>query len=185
MSKGIYRGYNPSVFNRESSFAQTSSKIPNSHIQENLIEYIDLHDMLHDMFPIQDMASGPMEEVHIVQQPTEGPVEGPNEEALRFMKLLEVANQPCYEDCKHFSKLSVIMHLYHMNCLNGWTNKSFIMLLQFLLDFLPSNAKLPKDCYEVRKIIKDLDLSYEKIHPCPKYCILYWKVIGHKLNDPL
>ena len=91
------------------------------------------------------------------------------------MKLLEDANQPCYEGCKHFSKLSTIVHLYHMKCLNGWTNKSFTMLLQFLLDFLPSNAKLPNDCYEVKKIIKDLGLSYEKIHACPKDCILYWK----------
>ena len=49
------------------------------------------------------------------------------------------------------------------------------MLLQFLHDFLPSNAKLPKDCYETRKIIKDLGLSYEKIHAYPKDCILYWK----------
>ena len=75
----------------------------------------------------------------------------------------------------HFSKLSAIVHLYHMKFLNGWTNKSFTMLLQFLLDFLPSNAKLPKDYYETRKIIKDLGLSYKKIHARPKNCILYWK----------
>ena len=71
--------------------------------------------------------------------------------------------------------MSAIVHLYHMKCLNGWTNKSFTILLQFLLDFLPSNAKLPKDCYKAKKIIKDLGLSYEKIHACSKDCILYWK----------
>ena len=49
------------------------------------------------------------------------------------------------------------------------------MLLEFLLDFLPSNAKLPKDYYKAKKIIKDLGLSYEKIHACPKDCVLYWK----------
>ena len=49
------------------------------------------------------------------------------------------------------------------------------MLLQFLLDFLSLNAKLPKDCYEAKKIIKDLGLSYEKIYVCTKDCILYWK----------
>ncbi|KAK9988702.1 hypothetical protein SO802_028941 [Lithocarpus litseifolius] len=62
-----------------------------------------------------------------------------------------------------------------MKCLNSWTNKSFITLLQFFLDFLTSNAKFPKDCYEAKKIIKDLGLSYEKIRACPKDCILYWK----------
>ena len=49
------------------------------------------------------------------------------------------------------------------------------MLVQFLLDFLPSNAKLPNDYYEAKKIIKDLGLSYEKIRACLKDCVLYWK----------
>ena len=62
-----------------------------------------------------------------------------------------------------------------MKHLNGWTNKSFNILLQFLLDFLPSNAKLPKDCYKAKKFIKDLGLSFEKIYACPKDCILYLK----------
>ena len=89
------------------------------------------------------------------------------------MKLLEDANRTCYKGCKDFNKLLAILYLYHIKCLNGWTNKYFTMLLQFLLDFLPSNAKLPNDCYEVKKIIKDLGLSYEKIHACPKDCALY------------
>ena len=55
-----------------------------------------------------------------------------------------------------------------MKCLNDWTNKSYTMLFQFLLDFLPLNAKLLNDCYEAKKIIKDLSLSYEKIYACPK-----------------
>ena len=42
--------------------------------------------MLHDMFPIKDMASEPMEEVPIVQQPTEGP----NEDVLRFINCLKM-----------------------------------------------------------------------------------------------
>ena len=82
VSKGICRGYNPWIFNGESSSAKTSTEIPNSHVQENPIEYTDLRDMLHDMFPIQDMASGPTEEVPSVHQPTEGPAEGPNEDAF-------------------------------------------------------------------------------------------------------
>ena len=45
----------------------------------------------------------------LCKKPTESPAEGPNEDALRFMKLLKDANQPCYESCKHFSKLSAII----------------------------------------------------------------------------
>ena len=91
------------------------------------------------------MTSESMEEVPSVQQSTEGSAEGLNEDVLKFMKLLEDANQYYYEGCKYFSKLSAIVHLYHMKCFNGWTNKSFTMLLEFLLDFLSSNAKLSKD----------------------------------------
>ena len=69
VSKGIYRGYNPWVFNGESSFVQTSSEIPNSHVQENLIEYADFRDMLYDMFSIQDMVFGPIEEVLLCNNP--------------------------------------------------------------------------------------------------------------------
>ena len=49
------------------------------------------------------------------------------------------------------------------------------MLLQLLKDLLPSDAKLPKDHYEAKKIIHDLGLGYEKIHACPNDCVLFWK----------
>ena len=78
VSKGICKGYNPWVFNGKSSSTQNSFEIPNSHVQENLIEYADLRDMLHDMFSIQDMASRSMEDVPIMQPLTEGS----NEDAL-------------------------------------------------------------------------------------------------------
>ena len=42
VSHGICRGYDPWVFNGESSFAKTFTEIPNSHVQENPIEYADL-----------------------------------------------------------------------------------------------------------------------------------------------
>ena len=147
MSNGIFRGYDSWVFNGESSSAKTSTEILNSHVQENPIEYADLRYMLHDMFLIHDMTSRRIEEVPSVKQPIEGSANGSNEDAIQFMKLLEDANQPCYEGCKHFSKLSAIVYLYIIKCLNCCTNKLFTMLLQFLLDFLPSNAKFPKDCY--------------------------------------
>ena len=66
VSYGICRGYNPWVFNRESAFVKTSTEIPNSCVQKNPIDYADLCDILHDIFSIQDMASGLMEEVPIM-----------------------------------------------------------------------------------------------------------------------
>ena len=57
------------------------------------------------------------------------------------------------------------------------------MLLQVLMDMLPSDAKLPKDHYEAKKIVRDLGLGYEKIHAilegefitCPCCKVSRWK----------
>ena len=45
--------------------------------------------------------------------------------------------------------------LFQLKTLCGWMNKSFIMLLQVLMDMLPSDAKLPKEYYEAKKIVRD------------------------------
>ncbi|KAH7846799.1 hypothetical protein Vadar_018298 [Vaccinium darrowii] len=55
------------------------------------------------------------------------------------------------------------------------------MILQLLKTMLPLDAKLPNDCYEAKKIIKDLGLNYEKIHACPNDCMQFWK--GHANDD--
>ena len=43
------------------------------------------------------------------------------------------------------------------------------------MDMLPSDAKLPKDHYKAKKIVRDLGLGYEKIHACLNDCVLFWK----------
>ena len=70
---------------------------------------------------------------------------------------------------------SAIVHLYHLKCISGWMNKSFTMLLQLLQDLLPLDAKLPKNCYEAKKITNKLGLGYKNIHACPNDCMLFWK----------
>ena len=62
----------------------------------------------------------------------EQPTQGPNEDALQFLKLLKGVKEACYKGCKKFSKILFIVYLYHLECLNGWSNKLLTMLLQFL-----------------------------------------------------
>uniref|UniRef100_A0A2N9IGN6 Uncharacterized protein n=1 Tax=Fagus sylvatica TaxID=28930 RepID=A0A2N9IGN6_FAGSY len=148
-----------------------SSKTRDSHVQESSNEYGDIHEMLHDLFPMQNTTSRPVEEGPSVRQHAQGP----NEDAQRFYNLLKDAEQSLYEGCKNFSKLSAIVHLCHLKCISGWTNKSFTMLLQLLQDLLPLDAKLPKNCYEAKKITNKLGLGYKNIHACPNDCMLFWK----------
>jgi hypothetical protein len=141
--------------------------------------------LIHDAFPIhtnngddeytniEDMDPGAFTSEHNVQQSEEG------DDSDKFYKLLKEAEQNLYPGCKKFSKLSFIVHLYHLKCLNGWTDKSFSMLLELLSDAFPEENTLPKSFYETKKIISGLGLSYEKIHVCPNECILYWRDWAH------
>ena len=88
------------------------------------------------------------------------PVEGHNDDAKMFYDQIEDVEKPLYKGCTKFSIFLAIMVLYHLKTLYGWTNKSFTLLLQVLQDMFPSDAKLPKDCYEAKKIITDLGLDY-------------------------
>ena len=38
-----------------------------------------------------------------------------------------------------------------MKCLNGWSNKSFTMLLELLNEAFPEGETLPNDYYEAKK----------------------------------
>ena len=180
VSHGICRGYRRWIFHGELSSRKTSVRTPSTSIQENSNENSNMCEKLHHMFPMHDMVPKPMEE-DMASNPVvrglsvEQPTQGPNEESLQFLKLLKDVEEPCYEGCTKFSKLSVIVYLYHFKCLLGWSNKSVTFLLQFLQELLPSSAKLPKGYYEAKKIIRDLGLSYEKIDAYPNDCMLFWK----------
>ncbi|KAH1107636.1 hypothetical protein J1N35_011404 [Gossypium stocksii] len=95
--------------------------------------------------------------------------EQPNEEAAKFYTLLGEMNEELYEGSK-FSKMSFYICLFHLKCLGGWTGNSLTMLLEFLSEMFPF-AKIPQSCKDMKKVIKDLGLGYNKIHNCPNDCI--------------
>ena len=127
--------------------------------------------MLHDLCPPHEMTPEPMEKGPTVQHLGEGP----NDDVKKFYKMIDDVDKPLYEGCTKFTIFSIVVVLFQLKTLCGWTNKSFTLLLQILRDMLPLDAKLPKDHYEAKKIVRDLGLGYEKIHACPNNCMLFWK----------
>ena len=57
--------------------------------------------------------------------------------------------------------------------LNGWSNKSFDMLLELLLDAFPDGAKIPKSHYVAKKMLQDFGLGYDSINACKYDCALF------------
>ncbi|XP_024630394.2 uncharacterized protein [Medicago truncatula] len=182
INHGFLKGYIHWIFHGEKD--NPSNPLCASEVEHGFDH--DMDALIHDAFPmhtnsdndddaytnIEDRGPEAFTNNHNAQQSEE------DDNSKKFFKLLKEAEQNLYPGCK-FSKLSFIVHLYHLKCMNGWTDKSFSMLLELLSDAFPEENTLPKSFYETKKIISGLGLSYEKIHVCPNECILYWRDLAH------
>ncbi|XP_071933260.1 uncharacterized protein [Coffea arabica] len=54
------------------------------------------------------------------------------------------------------------------------------ILLELLKEVFPENELFPSSYRDAWKIVKDLGLSYHKIHACPNDCLIYWKETEHE-----
>ncbi|XP_019225907.1 PREDICTED: uncharacterized protein LOC109207443 [Nicotiana attenuata] len=104
----------------------------------------------------------------------------PHQEVDKFERLMKEGNEELYLGCKKFSKLSILLHMYHTKCMFKCSNESFNALLGLLKDALPEGEKLPPSFYETKKIVEGLGLKYEKIHACPNDCMLFRKEFANK-----
>ncbi|XP_021751073.1 uncharacterized protein LOC110716747 [Chenopodium quinoa] len=96
-------------------------------------------------------------------------------EANMFENLIRDAQQTLYPGCDKFSKLSFILKLFQIKCMDGMTNKAFTNMLQLFKNALPEGADLPSNYYEARKTITDPGFDYKKIESCENDCMLFWK----------
>ena len=103
----------------------------------------------------------------------EGHIEGHNEDYIKFYELVEDGNQPLYEGCTKYSKLSFLIKLYHIKFFYRMANKVMSMILELLKDVF-EDAKIPSSFYEARKTINKLGLNYTKIHARSNDCMLYF-----------
>lgn len=106
-------------------------------------------------------------------QPNQSTTPAFDEEEAKYKKLLEAANEELYEGYTSFSKLSFILHLFHLKCMFHWSSQPFTMLPKLLVDEFPQIMEFPLSYYDGKKMIKDLRFGYEKIDACPNNCILY------------
>ncbi|CAK8561709.1 unnamed protein product [Lathyrus sativus] len=103
--------------------------------------------------------------------------EGLNEDAKKFYKLVDDANQELYPGCEKFSSLSFTIRIYLLKCLHGWSNASFTALLELLKEAM-LDLNIPASFNKTESMIKDLGLDYKKIDACPNNCMLFWKDHG-------
>ena len=80
-----------------------------------------------------------------------------------FENLFHEANKELYPGCKKFLALTFLVKLMHVKVLNCWSDKSFDMLLQLLIDAFPEGSIIPKTYYYAKKMLRELGLGYNSI----------------------
>ena len=97
----------------------------------------------------------------------------PNATAKKLFRLLEEAKKELYPGCKEVTKISFIVMLFQIKCMDGISNSSLERILRLFLLVLPAGHCLPASLEKVEKVVRDLGLHYDKIHACVNDCVLF------------
>ncbi|CAI8601252.1 unnamed protein product [Vicia faba] len=158
-SKGFVKGYTEWIYHGEDE----SLIDLDGDSDDETSSHDDIDGLLFETF--KDVAEGG------------GVHEGINEDAKKFYKLVDDANQELYPGCEKFSSLSFTIRIYLLKCLHGWSNASFTALVELLKEAMP-DLNIPVSFNKTKSMIKDLGLDYKKIDACPNNCMLFWKDHG-------
>ncbi|KAL6582933.1 hypothetical protein OROMI_005011 [Orobanche minor] len=101
-----------------------------------------------------------------------------------FSKLLEDAETPLYMGCSDYTKMTATVVLFKHKAVNGISHKAFTDLLKIIGHMLPQKNVLPSSTYSAKKLLKNFDLGYEKIHACANDCCLFRKDLANLDNCP-
>ncbi|KAL8120301.1 hypothetical protein AgCh_017459 [Apium graveolens] len=100
--------------------------------------------------------------------------EEPNFEASRFYTNLHNLDAPIYPGNTKFTKHTFVMRLVHFKSQNNCSDTGFDELLSLIADVLPEEHTLPSKYRDIKKMVKKINLGYEKIHAYENDCMLFY-----------
>ena len=125
ISNGFLKGYVIWIFHGEQ--VGSTSSLVTSQVEGEFDHDMDI--LVHDAFTMhatnesdntninmKEGDFGPFMNGPSVQQSEEG------NNSNKLYQLLREAEQSLHVGCKKFTKLSFLVHLYHLKCLHGWTD---------------------------------------------------------------
>ncbi|XP_074373648.1 uncharacterized protein LOC141713995 [Apium graveolens] len=131
-------------------------------------DVFDQYEMLRDAFGEQDYTN-PEDFGDQDHTPEE-----PNFEASRFYTNLHNLDAPIYPGNTKFTKLTFVMRLVHFKSQNNCSDTGFDELLSLIADVLPEEHTLPSKYRDIKKMVKKINLGYEKIHACENDYMLFY-----------
>ena len=157
---GFSRSYQRWIFHGEEP-----ESLPNG--QNDVSIDVEMDDTIDDeVIDALNDACGPVDkDINLEETTSQG----------NFENLFHKANKELYPGCRKFFALTFLVKLMHVKVLNCWSDKSFNMLLQLLIDAFPKGSNIPKTYYDAKKMLRELGLGYNSIHACKYDCALFWK----------
>ncbi|XP_058763944.1 uncharacterized protein LOC131637364 [Vicia villosa] len=154
-----------------------SPSITPNMVEDTIIVDDYIQNMINDAFGVDRSHANEIpsasnleidQEDYVMPSATQG-----TNESKEYYELAREREQPLYEGCRRYSRLSFLLKLYHIKCLCGLSEKAMTMILELIKDAF-EYANIPSSLYEAKKSITKLGLNYLKIPACPNGCMLYW-----------
>ena len=158
---GFLPGYKEWTVHGEHTISLPPSQSSNVNVEETSFGQEDIRGLVRDALGISSL---PSDNAELGDTTMEGDTGESTEsgshgdEGLLYKKLLEECDKELYSGCK-YSNLSFTLHLYHIKCIGGISNKTFSMILELLRDAFPHLTALPSSANEAKKLTKDLGLG--------------------------
>ena len=91
-----------------------------------------------------------------------------------FYLMLDSAQRPLH-DHTNVSQLDAIGRVMGLKAELNLSREGFDKMVAVWSDMLPKTHIMPKNLYESEKLLLALKMPYDKIHVCPKGCVLFRK----------
>ncbi|KAK1653185.1 hypothetical protein QYE76_070990 [Lolium multiflorum] len=110
--------------------------------------------------------------------------EEPEPTAKAFYDMIAAAKRPLYEGAA-ISQLDAISQCLADKTRYNTTREGFEASLKTTGNMLPKDHCLPQSLHATRRIMKDLNMDYQRIDCCPKGCVLFWRQYAEDKYCPI
>ncbi|KAK1692814.1 hypothetical protein QYE76_009511 [Lolium multiflorum] len=140
--------------------------------------YDGIRDFLDDLVHA-DVPDSPPPEPEAPPEPEE-----PEPTAKAFYDMIAAAKRPLYEGAA-ISQLDAISQCLADKTRYNTTREGFEASLKTTGNMLPKDHCLPQSLHATRRMMKDLNMDYQRIDCCPKGCVLFWRQYAEDKYCPI
>jgi hypothetical protein len=95
-------------------------------------------------------------------------------EVQNSYRLLATSDEKVH-DGTELTILQAVTHLMGLKSKYNFSNQRYNNIMKLIIDIFPAKHNMPKELYQLKKIVASLGMNYEKIDVCKRSCMLFWK----------